>query len=400
MSKINRLLAIFVAVLIILTTAAACNASATWITKADGEELPVGVYICYLMDADNEGKDKVDEDIAAQTTTSEDKEDTTEATTEEVDYYEHKIEKKDYVEWVKDTAIQKVKEHIVIKQKCKEYKIELDDEQMENITSLWTTNATADGKTYGDFYEMNGISKESFEDYLSVAYLKDELIQYYYGAEGVEPIKNEELLKNLTENYVTTYVLSQSKTGLNEEKSSYETYPKETLDKIKAEMKDYIKRLDKKEDYTKVEADFKKSMAKVLGTKVEESTTSDVVSVETEEAKDGEKTEEKEELKATPNVQLRDVSDESDKIAAALKKAKTNKAGIAESDAELMVYRKTDDLTKNPYYLDAQKATIIEELKGDDFDKLIEKWAEELKVDVNSKAKSTYGPKDLKNFDD
>ncbi len=395
MSKIKRLLAIFVAVLIILTTAAACNANATWITKADGKELPVGIYICYLMDADNEGKDKVDEDIAAQTTTSEDKEDT-EATTEEIDYYEHKIEKKDYVEWVKENAIQKVKEHIVIKQKCEEYKIELDDEQKDNISSLWTTNATADGKTYGDFYEMNGISKESFEEYLSVAYLKDELMMYYYGAEGVEPVKNEELLKNLTENYVTTYVLSQSKTGLNEEKSSYETYPEETLKKIKDAMQDYIKRLDKKEDYTKVEADFKKSMAKVLGTKVDESTTSDVVSVQTEDGDD----KEEEKLKATPNIQLRDVSDEHDKISATLKKAKVNKAGIAESDAEIMVYRKTDDLTKNPYYLDAQKETIIQELKGDAFDELIKKWAEELKVDVNSKAKSTYGPKDLKNFDD
>lgn len=396
MSKIKRLLAIFVAVLIILTTAAACNTNATWIMKVDGEELPVGIYICYLMDADNEGKDKVDEDIAAQTTTSEDAEDTTEATTEEIDYYEHKIEKKDYVEWVKDTAVQKVKEHIVVKQKCEEYKIELDDEQMDNITSLWTTNATTDGKTYGDFYEMNGISKDSFEEYLSVAYLKDELMKYYYGADGVEPISNEELTKNLTENYVTTYVLSQSKTGLNEDQTAYETYSDDILNKIKDSMQGYIKRLDKKEDYTKVEADFKKSMATILGTEVSESTTSDVVSAETEEG-DGT---EKETLKATPNIQLRDVSDEEDAISVALKKAKVGKAGIAESDAELMVYRKTNDITKNPYYLDLQEDSIIEDLKGDAFDELIEKWAEELKADLNNKAKSTYGPKEIKNFED
>lgn len=405
MSKIKRLLAILVAVLTILVSVAACNANATWIMKVDDEQIPVGIYICYLMDSDNEAQGKVDEEIAAQTTTSEDAEATTEvateATTEAIDYYEHKIDEKSYDEWVKDNAIQMVKEHIVVKQKCKEYKIELDEDQKSSITSLWTTAATTDGKTYGDFYEMNGISRASFEEYLTVAYLKDELLQYYYGADGVEPISNEELTKKLTENYATAYILSHSKMGLNEDQTSYENYSDEIIKEMKTAMDGYIKRLDKKEDYTKIEADFKKDMAKIVGTEESESAASDVVSVETEESEGTEATEEEEEeLKATPNIQLRDISSEDDAISKTLKEAKVNKAGIAESDAEIMVYRKTDDITKNPYYLDSQKASLITDLKGDAFDEIIDTWAKDLKADLNKNAKSTYGPKELKNFDE
>ena len=389
MTNAKRLCAILIAAILIISTAAACNANATWIMKNDGKEIPVGIYICYLMEVQSDAQTKVKENIEAQTTTSDSKEESaTQATTKAIDYEKEKIDGKTYADWIKDEALLKVKEHIVIKQKFEEYKLKLTDEQTQNIKSIWSSSATQQS-TYGDFYESNGVSQKSFEEFVTVSYEKSELIKYYYSADGEEPIKDDVLIKELKENYATAYILAQSKVGVNSETSSYETYSDDIIKKMKDKMKDYITGLNKDEDYAKLEKSFKSDMAKILGNDTDD----DKDGTSTSSASNDDKTEK---LKPTPNIQLRSISDESDAVGAALKKAKVGVAGLAESESALTVYKKTDDLTENPYYLDAQKATLINDMKGDEFDKLIEKWAGELKVTVNKKATSAYTFKDLK----
>ena len=81
--------------------------------------------MCALINADSEAKTKVQEEL------SEDEQ----SGTEEIDYYSKKIDKKDYVKWVEDKAMESLKTIAAYKLLCKENKLEIskEDESFEDL---------------------------------------------------------------------------------------------------------------------------------------------------------------------------------------------------------------------------------------------------------------------------
>jgi hypothetical protein len=395
MTKMKKISLVIIS-LILVVACVSCNANATWILKTKKEEVPVGLYICTLADANAEAESKVNEQITPaeepSTEAKEEEAETTtvaaETTTKEIDYSKHKIDGKDFDEWVKNRSVELVKELVAAEEKAEELKVELGPEVDESIDSYW--------EYYGDFYTKLGVSETSFRRYFRGNYLKDEVKYAYYGEDGKEPISKKELKAALKENYVSVYSLqlSKSTTVTGEDgNTTYGTYDEKILKKLRNIMDKYADALQKsaKTDYDKIEKEFQDETNEICG--IDPSANEDAESNQVEttvDSEDGENSS-KSKLKATDNIQVyNDVGEDNDETTANLVKAKVGKAGWFETDGVFVVYLRTNDINENPYYHDNYTKDLINKLKEDDFKKLLEDWAKELGAKVNSNATKAY----------
>ena len=97
MKNVKRVFALAL-VLVMALTVAACHPKDEVAVKIGDVEFSSAYYMCDLINADSEAKSKVQEEL------SEDE------STEDVDYYSKKIDDKDFVTWVEDTAMDSLKE--------------------------------------------------------------------------------------------------------------------------------------------------------------------------------------------------------------------------------------------------------------------------------------------------
>lgn len=359
---------------------AGCKKDATWIMEVDGEKVPVGLYICYVVQASEDAKSKIDDALKASASgNAASASGNAQAETTTVDYNKQKVGDVDYNKWVTDEALKNIKEHIAIEKKCDEFKLSVSDKSMENINSYWDQNS--------EFCEKNGISQSSYTRFLKLSFLKQELIKHYYDVGAEYGVSEKELNKELTDNYATAKVLQQYKLTVDSSSGQYAPYEDKILKNMRDTMETYAKRLEKESDYNKIEKEFKVKMADVTGTTPsnanEDSSTSESVSGNADK------------LEPTPNVQLISKS-ATDKIATDIFKNKIGKGAWVETDQVLCSYVRTDDVTKNPYYLDDLKGTLLTSLKGDDFDKLVDGFGKDLKCKVNNIAVNSYKASGIK----
>lgn len=215
----KKLKLICVCVLAVLTalTAAGCHKKNEIAVKTGNIKFTSAYYMCALINADNEAKSKVKEEL------DDDK------STEDIDYYSKKIDGKKFVKWVEDTALENVKKIAAYKTLCKKADLELDEETESNVDSYveyyWTNYG------YSQYYEPNGVSKETYAKYMKDAYYSNLYFEHLYGEGGEKEISAEDVKAATIENFVLADKLEadfssktdEEKASLKEQFNSYVT---------------------------------------------------------------------------------------------------------------------------------------------------------------------------------
>ena len=127
---------------------------------------------------------------------------------DEVNYIDRVIEKKKYSEWVKDRAVELVKNYAAIQHFLDEFDLELSSEDSQELESYieyyWT------GTAMKQLCEANGVSFNTFKKVFTVNYSRSLVFEYYYHEGGPKAVKNDEVVKAIHENFMTAQTLRAS----------------------------------------------------------------------------------------------------------------------------------------------------------------------------------------------
>lgn len=195
MKNIKRMFAAAL-VLVMALTAAACHQKDEVAVKIGDVEFSSAYYMCALINADSEAKSKVQEEL------SEDE------STEDVDYYSKKIDDKDFVTWVEDTAMDSLKEIAAYKTLCKENNLEIPEEDLQNAETYASYYWSSYG--YSAYFEPNGVGESTYTQYMKDSYYASVYFEHLYGKGGEKEIDAETVKTKMYDNFVIADILNVS----------------------------------------------------------------------------------------------------------------------------------------------------------------------------------------------
>ena len=440
---------------------------------ADGDKINAGVYINYLL---TEMTSQMYSMYYAQ------------EISDPKEALEKDVEGENFKKYVKDKAIKDTKEFAAINAKFKELGLKLTKEQKaeieDSVSSSWEES--------GEFYESEGVSRESLKQINELSYKRQAIFEYYYYEGGIEEVTEDDLKTYVKDNYIRYKQISFTKetaagededvSAKNEEikakadeylakakETDYEgfdalideykaeqeaeeaaaaeeeTSETETAETETAEVEDSTAAEETSSDESAAEDTSEtsdESLTEVDGTvsqaeaAAEETADSTEVTAETEEsaAEDGtadeaaDSAEDSEaaegevdvaDLTTDDSIEIEDLtgedSEETEEVdndtvvnyttgidtesesysedyanrLKAFKEAEFGKAGLYEDDSAYYVYM-TADITEKEGYTTDNHDTLVEELKSDEFQKLIDGWVEKMSISVNQKAVKRY----------
>jgi hypothetical protein len=463
MKKLKRISAAIVAAAVTAASFAGCS-STDYAMTVDGEKVNAGVYINFLL---NEMTNQMymlyySGDI-----------------TEVSECFDQEIDGKDFSTYVKDEALESTKECAVIAAKFDEFKLSLSDDDAstvsDSIDSTWSDSS--------DFYEKEGISKDSLTQCTQNSYKRSAIFDYYYDEGGIEEVSSDDLQSYVNENYLRYKTVTISKSTEEDEdtanteneelKALAEQYLAEAenldfdgFDTVIDEYAAYQEALTAEEEETTDDSttDDTSTDETTEDTSTEDSTADESTADESEaddtatdestadessaedsatdesaadESSEDESTadesvtdestadsesdtdsdtdsstedtetatedtdsedEEEEDPYANETVtKYTDVidseSDSYDEDTAEMyntfKDAEYGKAGMYEDDYAYYVYI-TADVADRTDYVSDNKDSLLQEIKGDEFDELIDSWVDDAKIEVNDKAIKRY----------
>ena len=254
MKTIKKIAAVIL-VFIMALTAVGCHPKDEIAVTINDMEFTSAYYMCALINAYYDGQSEV-----YNTLTSEEQQ-----SGKEIDYFSKEIDDKDFETWVKERAIEILKEIAYYKTVCKENKLELSESDI--ATSEYY--ASAMWETFSALYEPNGVSQKTFTQYLtdggyspdvdyylsysgvSITDYKEIYFQHLYGKGGEKEIAKKDIKKQLYNNYILADVLEV--TFENNESD-------EERAKVKEQFEKYVKDLKKgKKTFEEVYKDYNDS---------------------------------------------------------------------------------------------------------------------------------------------
>lgn len=195
MEKIKKTLAAMLAVFTAMSLVGCHKKDEIAVTVGD-VEFTSAYYMCALINADSQAKSKVNESL------SEDE------SSEDIDYYSQKIDDKDYVTWVEDTAMDYLKEIAAYKILCKENKIEPNEEDISQAelyaSYYWSTYG------YSSYFEPNGVGEATYTRYMTDSYYASTYFEFLYCEGGEKEIAEDKVLEKMYDNFVIADVLQAS----------------------------------------------------------------------------------------------------------------------------------------------------------------------------------------------
>jgi hypothetical protein len=123
------------------------------------------------------------------------------------DYFDQEIDGQSFSDYLSDYALTSTKEYFAIVKQFDSLGLELTSDELdeinENVTEAWDS--------YGDFYESEGISKDSMKLAYKESQMRSDLFDYYYAEGGVEEVSNSDIVTYLNDNYVRYKSISIAK---------------------------------------------------------------------------------------------------------------------------------------------------------------------------------------------
>lgn len=193
--KILKRLSAILLILAMVFSFAGCHKKGEIAVTVDGHDFTSGYYMCAFIFSDIEAQGKVDAES-------------------DVEYTKQKIDGKKYATWVKENAINTLKVTAYIKNLCKENGITLDDatkEDTEYIAEFYW-----DSYGYSEIFGNNGVSKETFKNYMVDSAYQDEYFDYIYGSEGTDAISETAIKDVLKQRFYIADILEMDLSELDD----------------------------------------------------------------------------------------------------------------------------------------------------------------------------------------
>lgn len=340
------------------------------------------LYLNALIECDSEARERVDENLAADTSSSAD-------TSEETDYFSQKIDGLSYVEYVETKALER----------CKEYT--LYQEMIDAGTLTLTDEKIAEAENYADYYwnyygastiyESNGVSFDTYKKAFVYSYYSNAYFMSLYGKDGEKAVDSETIKDTLTEKFALVYTIATS-------------YTAETTDDEKAAAKtqfnSYVTRLEKGEAFKNIYNeyyDIKEDDEK------KDSASSEATSSEADNSTSSSTSENKQEdTTPTPKDQYATIIGDEDTSYAndnfetvfEMKKGEV-KLIEGEDNSGYTIFVKLD-ITEDEYYLTSLTESILYILKQEEFDKHVSEKTADFTVDENTYATNRFKVKKIK----
>lgn len=353
MKSFKRLIALILALLTVLSFAGCHKKDEIAVTIGD-VEFTSAYYMCALINADSEAKSKVNEEL------------TEEEQQQEIDYYSKKIDKKDYVTWVEEKAIDTLKTIAAYQILCKENKIEPSEEDLGNAEMYATYYWSNYG--YSAYFEPNGVSEATYKQYMKDSYYAETYFEHLYGAEGEKAIAAEDIKTKMTENFITANILSGSYTS---------------------EMKDA--------DKTALKTQFEGyATALKNGSKTFEAIYKEYNNVTDEETTPEEETEELKPIDEYASIIGAEDTGYDAEYYDTVKAMKTGEIKVIElEDGAGIVLAVKQDINADPYYLDTLDMAVRHLIADEEYEKDIADYSKKLKVDINKFAVGQFKVKKI-----
>ena len=374
MKLLKKIVALFGAVAILLTFAG-CHKKDEIAVTVNDVEFTAAYYMCAFIDADSQAQKKVDEMA---------EEDDSIDTSKKNYYYSQKIDGKKYQDWVKDTAVEALKKIAAYKIKCKENNVTINESNTTNVEQYAAYYWSYYG--YSELYEPNGVSFNTYKQFMLDSYYTQEYFEYLYGKEGKNPVAEEEIKNFLSENYLIANVLYVDLSSL---KGEAKTEKIEAINGYAEDIKagkltfeeayyteNPTEKPEEEEETTEETTDDKK-----------EDTSEDTEEDETKEPLDKWAT-----LMGSKNTQETYQDEYYDRV----KKMTVGEVVVVKEDDESAIALLIKgDIMADPYYLDAYDMTVRHDIKDEDYEKAMEDFAKTLKAEVNDYAVDRFKAKKI-----
>lgn len=356
------------------------------------------------------------------------------------DYFDQKVDGKAFDEYLSDYALTATKEYAAVVDKFNELGLTLSDEDIKSIND--SISSTWDSQ--GEFYESEGISKESVKLALKGSKMREELFDHYYAEGGKEAVSDDEMVKYLDDNYLRYKSISFAKTTASTDSSSSATDSStdsadaaneeakakrdeflekaqgvsfDDFDSIIDEYNDYV--ASKKAKDSSSAADSDSSSAADSSTASDDtssvsdidtsSTASDDTSsvsdstAESSSTVDSDSSTDSSSSEPDPYANEKMVNygamDDSQKdttngkILKEVSGMSTDVATAYEDDNAYYILIKGDIKGRDTEYAKDKHEDLLKEMKSDEFQEKLTSWVEKLDIKVNNKAIKRYTPK-------
>lgn len=355
------------------------------------------------------------------------------------DYFDQKVDGKDFDEYLSDYALTATKEYAAVVDKFNELGLTLSDEDLKSIND--SISSTWDSQ--GEFYESEGISKESVKLALKASKMKDELFDYYYAEGGEEAVSDDDMVKYLDDNYLRYKSISFAKTATSSDSSSSADSSTDSADsaneEAKAERDEFLEKAQgvSFDDFDSIIDEYNDYVASKNASDSSSSADSDSSAADSSTTSDDTSSVAESDTSSTASDDTSSVSDSTADSSTAA--SDTDSSADSSSSApdpyaneKMMNYGTMDDSQKdttngkilkevsgmdtdvatayeddNAYYIlikgdikdrDTEYAKdnhedLLKEMKSDEFQEKLTGWVEKLDIKVNNKAIKRYTPK-------
>ncbi|MBQ8795371.1 MAG: hypothetical protein IJZ54_02995 [Clostridia bacterium] len=379
LKKISALLLVLVMVFAI----GGCSKKPGYSYKTENTTYAEGVYIYSLFSAYNEAYSILQSNLG-------DKFDSTATILDITSTFDETGEKMLCEDWVKNQADLITRNLAALDETVAELGVTLDKTQVESARELakedWYLGP------YYEYYVASGYETTSYEDMLSpygvsfdsfftstyLASVKQSAIfDHLYLKDGEEAVSDEELNKYFTDNYTSYayFIVNLYETTIDAETSQqvYLPYSEELIDGVEAELKGYVKQVNSGTAYEKVVGKYMKAH-----------------NISTDPT--------------VKNIEILESSALGEDVLKALETLKEGKATylrVGDGDTSVMYFvTKFDINDEAEEYLkaDGNKHTIIQNLKGEDFQNFLNDITENVEVEANEKVIAKYNPAMFEEF--
>ena len=210
MNLLKKMTAALLAVLMLASFAACHPKNEVALTIGD-VDITSAMYMCFLIQADGEARDAVDK-----------------ANADNTDYDS------------KNRAQEVAAEYAAYMTMFKDRELTLSDEDQSMIDTYvnhyWNTYG------YSQMYEPNGVSLSTYKEYFSYSYKSKACFMSVYGADGTDPVADEEVRSTISANFAPVNVLTLSYSYKDSDNNTVD-YSEEEIAAIKEKAQTYAQRL-------------------------------------------------------------------------------------------------------------------------------------------------------------
>ncbi|MBQ8732658.1 MAG: hypothetical protein IJY82_07515 [Oscillospiraceae bacterium] len=387
MSFVKKLAAGVLAIM--LTLGCTSCADTTYVLQSGEETISAGIYLTYLINAYYDAYSSLSGSIK----TSVD------------EILELKLENTPVPQWIQNKALESAKRHLVIRSKFEEMDLSLTEEQIAEIN----TSFNSSWNTFGELlYYENGAGKNSVKETQRVSYMNEAVFNGIYGKDGTKAVAEEDLKNFFYEKFARIKMIE-----ISQKDSSGNALKEEEVKKLKDMADDYAARANAGTDmdelikeYAEYQKQSTSSSTSSSASSATSSTASDATSsadvssaATSTETSSSTTSSGSAEVETDPNEQIyykdfEATTEDQEKLIEEVFKAENNKAVVVEIGSTYCVIYKYDIKAKAETF-ENNRTSVLQTMKGDEYDATVKAWVEETTFTVNEAAFNRYQPSNV-----